>query len=118
MSTNAIETIIDCDVHQRIANIKDLYPYLSAARKRDIEAFGLRFPSPGYLNGGDRGYRHDSWPSDGAMVGSDLDLACGNSCWTPIRSSTRSCSARSFGRWERCRTLITPPIWHAPTTSG
>jgi predicted TIM-barrel fold metal-dependent hydrolase len=74
MSTNTVETIIDCDIHQRLPNVKVLYPYLSTARQRDIDAFGLRLPSPGYLNGGDRGYRHDSWPDDGAMVGSDLDL--------------------------------------------
>ena len=74
MATNQIETIIDCDVHQRLESVGDMFPYLSAARRRDIESFGLRLPSAGYLNGGDRGYRHDSWPGDGAMVGSDLDL--------------------------------------------
>ncbi len=67
-------TIIDCDVHQRLGSVKDLFPYLSSAYRRDIEAFGLRLPSAGYLNGGDRGYRHDAWPGDGAMVGSDYDL--------------------------------------------
>ena len=74
MSTNQIETIIDCDVHQRLSGVSDLFPFLSSARRRDIEAFGLRLPSVGHLNGGDRGYRHDSWPQGGAMVGSDLDL--------------------------------------------
>jgi predicted TIM-barrel fold metal-dependent hydrolase len=74
VSTNVIETIIDCDVHQRLPNVKVLFPYLSRARQRDIEAFGLRLPAGGYLNGGDRGYRHDAWPEGGAMVGSDLDL--------------------------------------------
>ena len=74
MSTNQIETIIDCDVHQRLGSAADLFPYLSSARRRDIEAFGLRLPSVGHLNGGDRGYRHDSWPEDGSMVGSELEL--------------------------------------------
>ncbi len=74
MSTNLVETIIDTDIHQRLPHVRVLYPYLSTARQRDIDAFGLRLPSPGYLNGGDRGYRHDSWPDDGTMVGSDLQL--------------------------------------------
>lgn len=66
--------VIDCDVHQRLKSPKDLYPYLSDAVQRDIDHWGLRLPANGYRNGGDRAYRHDAWPSDGSMVGSDLDL--------------------------------------------
>ena len=31
----------------------------------------------GHLNGGDRGYRHDAWTDDQAMVGSNLETASG-----------------------------------------
>src|SRR5438094_2548351 len=74
MAGQRVETIIDCDVHQRLGSVKDLFPYLSRAYREDVEQFGLRIPSGGYLNGGDRGYRADSWPEGGRMVGSDLDL--------------------------------------------
>jgi len=74
MATRETTPIIDCDVHQRLRAVKDLFPYLSHAHRRDIENFGLRLPSVGHLNGGDRGYRADAWPKDKAMVGSDLDL--------------------------------------------
>lgn len=67
-------TIIDCDVHQRLSSAKDLLPYLPAAYRHDVETWGLRMPSNGYVNGGDRGYRADAWPDGGRMVGSDLDL--------------------------------------------
>lgn len=67
-------TIIDCDVHQRLGSVKELFPYLSGAHRRDVETWGLRLPGNGYVNGGDRGYRADAWPADGSMVGSDLDL--------------------------------------------
>ncbi len=74
MPAKPIETIIDCDVHQRLGSVKELFPYLPRAYREDIEQFGLRIPTVGYLNGGDRGYRHDAWPSSGAMVGSDLEI--------------------------------------------
>lgn len=74
MPATRIETIIDCDVHQRLGNAKDLFPYLSRAYQEDIKQFGLHIPGGGYLNGGDRGYRSDAWPEGGKMVGSDLEL--------------------------------------------
>jgi predicted TIM-barrel fold metal-dependent hydrolase len=77
MAVRARETIIDCDIHQRIKSPKDFYPYLSKAWREDIDQFGLRLTttgSGGFLNGGTGGYREDSYPSDGTMAGSDLDL--------------------------------------------
>ncbi len=69
-----IPNIIDCDVHQRLGSVSDLYPYLPRNYVEDVKAFGLKMPGGGYINGGDRGYRSDAWPQDGSMVGSDLDL--------------------------------------------
>ncbi len=66
-----IESIIDCDVHQRLGGAKDLFPYLSRAHREDIAQFGLRIPSGGYPHGGaasdptarkaDRGDWHAAW---------------------------------------------------------
>ncbi|MGH2535366.1 MAG: amidohydrolase family protein [Thermomicrobiales bacterium] len=67
--------IIDCDVHQRLTAPTDLFPYLSRAYQERIKQFGLGIgQGGGYPNGGDRGYRSDSWPDDGRPPGSDLDL--------------------------------------------
>lgn len=77
MATRHGEPFIDCDVHQRIKRPQELYPYLSKAYQADIDLFGLRLAttgSGGFLNGGAGGYRADSWPADGTMAGSDLDL--------------------------------------------
>jgi uncharacterized protein len=70
----SVQTIIDCDVHQRLRDPSDLFPYLPRHYVEEIKAFGLHLPFSGYANGGDRGYRSDAWPEDGSMVGSDLDL--------------------------------------------
>lgn len=69
------EPIIDCDVHQFLSGVSDLYPYLSRAHQDDLADFGLRLPGQGgYLNGGDRGYRHDSWPEDGGRPASNVEM--------------------------------------------
>ena len=67
--------IIDCDVHNRFKDGKmtSLWPYLPRAYQEDVREWGINLPGVGYLNGGDRGYRGDSWPKDG-FPGSDLDL--------------------------------------------
>jgi uncharacterized protein len=67
------EPIIDCDVHNRFRSIKDLLPYLPRAYQEDVKEWGIPMAGVGYLNGGDRGYRGDSWPTEGPP-GSDLDL--------------------------------------------
>jgi uncharacterized protein len=68
-------SIIDCDVHNRFRDrqMSALWPYLPRAYQEDVREWGINIPSVGYLNGGDRGYRGDSWPTDG-FPGSDLDL--------------------------------------------
>ncbi|MBI4277718.1 MAG: amidohydrolase family protein, partial [Armatimonadetes bacterium] len=65
--------IIDCDVHNRFRSIKDLLPYLPRAYQEDVREWGIPISNVGYLNGGDRGYRGDSWPREGPP-GSDLQL--------------------------------------------
>ena len=65
--------IIDCDVHNRFKSIKELLPYLPRAYQEDVKEWGVPIGNVGYLNGGDRGYRGDSWPAEGPP-GSDLDL--------------------------------------------
>lgn len=68
--------IIDCDVHNRFkdAKLSALWPYLSRAHQEDVREWGINLPGVGYLNGGDRGYRGDSWPAGGGFPGSDLEL--------------------------------------------
>lgn len=67
--------IIDCDVHNRFKDGKmtALWPYLPRAYQEDVREWGINLPGVGYLNGGDRGYRGDSWPKEG-FPGSDLEL--------------------------------------------
>jgi predicted TIM-barrel fold metal-dependent hydrolase len=77
MAAQQRSSIIDTDVHQRLKSDKDLLPYLPRAYQQDILNFGLRLSttgSGGYLNGGDRGYRADSWPEDGTIAGSELEM--------------------------------------------
>jgi len=67
--------IIDCDVHNRFKDSKMtvLHPYLPRAYQEVVKHWGITLPGVGYLNGGDRGYRADSWPKDG-FAGSELAL--------------------------------------------
>jgi predicted TIM-barrel fold metal-dependent hydrolase len=77
MPAKNAEPIIDCDVHQRLKSERDLFPYLPRSYQQDIIEFGLRLSttgSGGFLNGGDRGYRADSWPDDGTIAGCELDM--------------------------------------------
>lgn len=74
MTAHSHPPVIDCDIHQFFRSIEDLYPYLSRAYVEDLKQFGLRLPGSGYLNGGDRGYRIDSWPADGGRPASNLEI--------------------------------------------
>jgi uncharacterized protein len=74
MAIREQQPFIDCDVHQRIKSAKDLYPYLSRAYREDIDMFGLRIPGGGYLNGGLKALRADSWLEDGSNAGASLEL--------------------------------------------
>ena len=40
--------IIDCDIHNEIDSLKDLYPYLSQRWRDHLDTFGLRSPNSGY----------------------------------------------------------------------
>ncbi len=41
------EALVDCDFHNEIDSIKDLYPYLSQHWRDHIDAFGTRGPTGG-----------------------------------------------------------------------
>jgi uncharacterized protein len=66
--------VIDCDIHQFLGSVEELYPFLPRVYVEDLKQFGLRLPGSGYLNGGDRGYRIDSWPDDGGRPASNLKI--------------------------------------------
>jgi uncharacterized protein len=70
------QPIIDCDVHNRFKDrsMRELLSYLPRAYQEDAKEWGISLPGVGYLNGGDRGYRGDSWPKDGSYAGSSLEL--------------------------------------------
>ncbi|HVX29147.1 MAG TPA: amidohydrolase family protein, partial [Nitrolancea sp.] len=69
------EPIIDCDIHQRTRKPEDLFPYLPRTYQERIRLYTTGLSQrAGYPNGGDRGYRADSYPEDGGPAGSDLDL--------------------------------------------
>jgi uncharacterized protein len=75
MPDSPSDLIIDCDLHQRTRSPRDLFPYLPRAYQERIELYDTGLSQRvGYPNGGDRGYRSDSWPEDGSVAGSDLDL--------------------------------------------
>ena len=42
--------LIDCDVHQTLRRIEDLFPYLPRAYRQQAEEQGMRFPGSGYFN--------------------------------------------------------------------
>ncbi len=66
--------IVDCDVHHTFKSIKELYPYFPSVYRERLEEFGVsQGGGPGYLNGGYRGRRDDSFPKEGPS-GSDYDL--------------------------------------------
>ncbi len=62
---------IDCDLHNELDSVKDLYPYLSARWRAHIETFGLRSPAgadyPRFM-----GHREDARPPSGRLSGSEL----------------------------------------------
>ena len=62
--------LIDCDFHNELDSIKDLYPYLPERWSKHIETFGLWGPGggsyPRYLDD-----RVGTWPPSGRRAGSD-----------------------------------------------
>ncbi|MDA8052307.1 MAG: amidohydrolase family protein [Rhodospirillales bacterium] len=78
-SQNAIQAVIDCDVHQAARSIADLRPHLSERWWRHIETYGLRRRlgpalGPAYPKGQPGAMRRDAWPEGGGRAGSDLGL--------------------------------------------
>ena len=59
--------IIDCDLHNEIDSLKDLYPYLSQRWRDHLDTFGLRTPNGGYYPRF-MGHREDARPAVGAYV--------------------------------------------------
>src|SRR3954471_19546110 len=63
--------LIDCDFHNELDSIKDLYPYLSQRWREHIETFGLHGPSggnfPRFMD-----HREDARPPSGRRSGSEV----------------------------------------------
>src|SRR5215208_2712363 len=63
--------LIDCDFHNELDSIKDLYPYLSQRWRDHIETFGLHGPSggnfPRFMD-----HREDARPPSGRRSGSEV----------------------------------------------
>ncbi|MGE3271272.1 MAG: amidohydrolase family protein [Chloroflexota bacterium] len=63
--------MIDCDFHNEIDSIKDLYPYLSQRWRDHIDTFGLHGPSGGYYPRF-MDHREDAIPPSGRRAGSEV----------------------------------------------
>ena len=65
--------IIDCDLHNEIDSLKDLYPYLSQRWRDHLDAFGVRTPNSGYYPRF-MDHREDARPPSGRCSGSDVEF--------------------------------------------
>ncbi|HVR30667.1 MAG TPA: amidohydrolase family protein [Thermoanaerobaculia bacterium] len=65
--------IIDCDVHNELDSIKDLYPYLSKRWRDHLDAFGVRHPNSGYYPRF-MDNREDARPPSGRRSGSEVGV--------------------------------------------
>jgi uncharacterized protein len=63
--------LIDCDFHNELDSIKDLYPYLSKRWQDHIETFGLQRPTGGYFPRF-MDHREDARPPSGRRSGSEV----------------------------------------------
>ena len=63
--------LIDCDFHNELDSIKDLYPYLSQRWRDHIETFGLQRPTGGYFPRF-MDHREDARPPSGRRSGSEV----------------------------------------------
>ena len=63
--------LIDCDFHNEIDSIKDLYPYLSQRWRDHIDAYGARGPAGGYYPRF-MDHREDARPPSGRRSGSEV----------------------------------------------
>src|SRR5215211_4634858 len=63
--------LIDCDFHNELDSIKDLFPYLSQRWRDHIETFGLQGPTGGYFPRF-MDHREDARPPSGRRSGSEV----------------------------------------------
>jgi predicted TIM-barrel fold metal-dependent hydrolase len=63
--------LIDCDFHNELDSIKDLYPYLSQRWREHIDAYGARGPAGGYYPRF-MDHREDARPPSGRRSGSEV----------------------------------------------
>jgi len=63
--------LIDCDFHNELDSIKDLYPYLSQRWRTHLDTFGVRHPNSGYYPRF-MDNREDARPPSGRRSGSEV----------------------------------------------
>src|SRR3982074_2972290 len=63
--------LIDCDFHNELDSIKDLYPYLSTRWREHIDSYGTRAPAGGYYPRF-MDHREDARPPSGRRSGSEV----------------------------------------------
>ena len=63
--------LIDCDFHNELDSIKDLYPYLAKRWRDHVETYGTRAPSGGYYPRF-MDHREDARPPSGRVSGSEV----------------------------------------------
>ncbi|MCY9698174.1 amidohydrolase family protein [Paenibacillus alginolyticus] len=68
------KSIIDCDIHHNVRDIKDIFPYLPKNYREQIELWGTQLPDFPFMNGGLRGRMNNSYPPSGGNAGSDLQF--------------------------------------------
>ncbi|MEE2775752.1 MAG: amidohydrolase family protein [Acidobacteriota bacterium] len=68
---DARSAIIDCDLHNELDSIKDLYPYLSERHRHQLDTFGLRAPNSGYYPRF-MDHREEARPPSGRKPGSEV----------------------------------------------
>ncbi len=69
--------IADCDIHPRLASVKQLNPWLSRRWQEHVSSFGITYrqpweQGPAYPKAQPQASRRDAWVPDGRPPGSDL----------------------------------------------
>ena len=75
-ATTAVEArpaFIDCDLHNELNSIKDLYPYLAERWRHHLDTFGLRNPNSGYYPRY-MDNREEARPPSGRKAGSEVSF--------------------------------------------
>jgi predicted TIM-barrel fold metal-dependent hydrolase len=75
--TRTRRPLIDCDFHNELDSIKDLYPYLSQRWRDHIASFGTRSPAGGYYPRF-MDHREDARPPSGRRSGSEVAFSRSN----------------------------------------